>query len=343
MSEDRTQPPSNRRRQLAREQGQVAHSPELTAAAGWLVALALLGLWGSDLARGLVEIVREPLSGTPTLSAGPIEVVARVRGHAFALALPLGVILAGFGAGAIAAHQLQVRGIWATALIAPDPARLWIFGREGSTAAGFERMAWAVIKGVVLAAVSVWAVRAEWSAIARLSSVETSALAGASAHLVFKPALVIGVVMLILGLTDYGLRYMRFESMLRTTPQEQREDHRVMEGDLSLRSQRRRLARAWRGDDSQLLAGASLVVRGAQGLTVVLAGGPPPRRVTVRNVAEGKSGLHLERAIVAARLPAVEAPGLADRLARRAAHRSRRPIVIAADLLTDLTRIWPST
>ena len=46
MSEDRTQPPSKRRRQLARQQGQVAHSPELTAAGGWLAAVVLLGCPG---------------------------------------------------------------------------------------------------------------------------------------------------------------------------------------------------------------------------------------------------------------------------------------------------------
>ena len=343
MSEDRTQPPSKRRRQLAREQGQVTHSPELTAAAGWLVAMALLNLWGSDLARGLVGIVREPLAGSPMLSVGPVEIVARVRGQALALALPLAILVAGFGAGAIAAHQLQVRGLWATALIAPDPARLWNLGRVGSAAAAFERMAWAVIKGVVLASVAIWAVRAEWNAIVSLSAVETSALAGAAAELVFTPALVVGVIMLVLGMADYGLRYMRFEAMLRTTPQEQREDHRVMEGDLSLRAKRRRLARAWRGDDPELLAGASLVVRGNDGLTVVLTGGPPPRRVTVRNIAHGKTEFRLERAIAATGLPEVEAPGLAHRLALQTALGSRGSIELAADLLSELAAIWPST
>ena len=58
MSEDRTQPPSKRRRQLARQHGQVAHSPELTAAAGWLAAVALLGIVGDDLALGLTKLVQ---------------------------------------------------------------------------------------------------------------------------------------------------------------------------------------------------------------------------------------------------------------------------------------------
>jgi flagellar biosynthetic protein FlhB len=249
----------------------------------------------------------------------------------------------GFGAGAIAAHQLQVRGLWATALIAPDPSRLWILGHAGSAAAGFERLAWTVIKGVVLAVVSIWAVRAEWNGLELLSAVETSALAGASSELIFKPALVIGVVMLVLGMADYGLRYMRFEAMLRTTPQEQREDHRVMEGDLSLRSKRRRLARTWRGDAPELLAGASLVVRGDQGLTVVLAGGPPPRRVSVRTVARGKTGSSLERAIAAAKPPEITAVGLARRLARQVAPGSRGSMELAADVLIELAAIWPSS
>ena len=52
MSEDRTQPPSKRRRQLARQQGQAAHSPELTAAAGWLAAVVLLGCLGRRSGAG---------------------------------------------------------------------------------------------------------------------------------------------------------------------------------------------------------------------------------------------------------------------------------------------------
>ena len=71
-------------------------------------------------------------------------------------------------------------------------------------------------------------------------------------------AAVLAGVLLVLGLVDYGLRYSRFEAMLRTTPQEQREDQRTMEGDVAARAQRRRIARAWRGDSPELLAGASL-------------------------------------------------------------------------------------
>ena len=46
------------------------------------------------------------------------------------LAWPLAVILGGFAGGALPAHQLQVRGLWATSQIVPDPSRLWRFSKS---------------------------------------------------------------------------------------------------------------------------------------------------------------------------------------------------------------------
>src|SRR3954467_6645116 len=105
MSEDRNQPPSKRRRQLAREQGQAAHSPELTAAAGWLVAVLLLGFWGGDLARGLVALTSQSASSAPAAWVDIDTFVAHIRGLVLAIAVPLGVVLAGFTVGAVTAHQ----------------------------------------------------------------------------------------------------------------------------------------------------------------------------------------------------------------------------------------------
>ena len=83
MSEDRTQPPSKRRRQMAREQGQAAHSPELTAAVGWVAAVALLGFFGDDLAVALTGLVRGSLVHPAQLpdDAGPSRAHVR-RTHA---------------------------------------------------------------------------------------------------------------------------------------------------------------------------------------------------------------------------------------------------------------------
>jgi flagellar biosynthetic protein FlhB len=254
----------------------------------------------------------------------------------------LGAIVAAFAVGALVAHQLQVQGLWAPSLLAPDPGRLWTVGRGGGLGAGFERIAWAVIKAVLLSGVCYWAIRAEWEAIHTLSHHDFPAASSAAGSAILFPARILGVVLLLLGLADYVLRYFRFETMLRTTAQEQREDQRVMEGDVALRSKRRRLARAWRGDAPELLAGASLVLAGKGGLTVVLAGGPPPRRLTLRSIAQGATGLQLRRTAEALRVPQLDAPDLALRLARQASGQPAMPTPVPAELAAEFAAIWPA-
>ena len=131
MSEDRTQPPSKRRRQLAREQGQVAHSPELTSAAGWLAAVVLLGVMGDDLVLGMIKLVSGSLTNPPVASVDPAWVAAHLRGLVLSLAWPLIVILAAFAAGALVAHQVQVRIVDAPSDRARPGAALVFVARTG--------------------------------------------------------------------------------------------------------------------------------------------------------------------------------------------------------------------
>jgi flagellar biosynthetic protein FlhB len=339
MLEERTQPPSKRRRLLARQHGQVAHSPELTAAGGWLAAVLLIGTCAESLAVGFNQLVGASFDAAAVLSTNPADVVARVRGAFWLLVWPLGLILLAFAAGALTAHQLQVRGLWAPRLVIPDPKRLWT--PRSSSAFGLasraERSVWSTIKAAVIIAATVWTIAACWSELLMLGGMETPNLAHAAGRMVLYLARVLAVVLLGLGIADYWLRWRRFEQLLRTTPSEQREDQRVMEGDPAARAQRRRLAKAWRSDSPEILAGASLVLAGSGGLTLILTGGPPPKRVTIRSIARGISGMRLRRSAEAAQVVLVDSPRLARRLAARPASASP----LAAELLADLAAIWP--
>ena len=337
MSEDRTQPPSKRRRLLARERGQAAHSPELTAAVGWAAAVALLGFFGDDLAVALAGLVRGSLLLPGQLPDDAGTVATHVRGIALGLFWPLGAILGGFFGAALFAHQLQVRGLWATSQIVPDPTRLWNLGKGPGLSTRFVQFNWSVAKGIIVVAAATWMLRAGWLDFLRQSSLEGPRLAQASGYIVMSTSWMLAGVLLVLGIIDYGLRYRRFEAMLRTSAEEQREDQRVMEGDPAARAQRQRVARAMRGDSPEVLVGAAFVLKGAVGLTLVIGGGPPPRRVSIRTVAKGGSGLRLRRKAEASGVPQIEDASLALRLARRPSAGS----AIAAELIADLAAIWP--
>lgn len=340
MSEDRTQEPSKRRRVEARERGQVARSPELTGAAGLLAASALLGIWGDDLVLSMLALVRDSWSGDLMASGGPVEVVARLRGAAWGVAGPLLGILGGAIVASFLAHQAQVGGLFAPALIAPDVSRLWTLrlDEEGSgstfaTRAG--RGAWSVLKAAVVVGVASWVIRSNLGSLHRLARLDPPALARASGTLMQSLAFALALATLALGLVDFALQYQRFEAMMRLTPDQHREDLRAADGDPALRARRRNQARALRGDAPELFAGASLAVVGASGLIVILAGGPPPRRLTIRSSANGATGRKLRKSAEAAGVALLEAPALALALARL------RTPVVPPELAAALSADWP--
>ena len=86
------------------------------------------------------------------------------------LAWPLAAILGGFAGGAFAAHQLQVRGLWATSQIAPDPNRLWRFSTGPGPSTLVVQSIWSLAKAIILVAASAWALRVGWSDFLRQSS-----------------------------------------------------------------------------------------------------------------------------------------------------------------------------
>ncbi len=318
----------------------MARSPELTGAAGLLAASALLGIWGDDLAQGLIRLIRESWSGDLMVGSDAAEIASRIRQAVGSMAGPLLSILGGTVACAILAHQAQVGGLFAPGLIAPNFSRLWRLqlDDEGMGSGVIERAGrgvWSVVKAVVVVAVASWMIRSGLDGLYRLPRMEPQNLAKAIGSLMRSTAFALALATLALGLIDFALQHRRFEAMLRMTPDEHREDLKAADGDPGLRARRRNQARALRGDSPELFAGASLAVVGASGLILILAGGPPPRRITIRSSANGATGKRLKKSAETAKVALLEAPALALALARL------RTPVVPPELMAALSSEWP--
>lgn len=333
MSEDRTQAPTKRRRQQAREQGVVAYSPELTAAAGLLATLALLGLCGGTLGEALVEGFRTAFGAGAGPRIEPAAVAGLVRGTVRAVAPPLGVILGGTLAVMVLVHQFQVGGLWVPALLAPRPERLWAGGAGFGQGAG--RSLWAVVKTAALIGLAAWLWHAHGAEVGQLAQADPPTLAVGSGRLLLRMAEPLAAALIVLGLTDFALRWRRLEAQLRLTPDEQKEELKAADGDPALRSRQRRQAESWRQDPAESLPGASLVVTAGRSLAVLLAGEGPPGRVAVRRIARGPAAGVLRRAAERAGLPATDAPPLALQLARG------RGQALPPRLAEELDDLWP--
>ena len=342
MSEDRTQEPSTRRRLLARERGQVARSPELTGAVALLTASALLWVWGDSLFTGLVATIRAPWLGDLGVAApgaDPVNLVARLSGALGSVLYPTLGILGGSVAAAVLAHQAQVGGLCNPGLLAPDLTRLWHLALDDEGGEGWfaraSRGGWSLAKALVVVAVASLVIQTHLTDFYRLSHADAPAMAHAVGGMIRSTALTLAVAVAVLGLIDYALQRRRFEAMLRMTTDEHREDLRSADGDPALRARRRHLAKSLTGDAPELLKGAALTITGPSDLAIVLAGGPPPRKVSIRSSAHGTAGQKLRQAATAHNLPAVEAPTLALALAQL------RTPAIPPELLPMLREAWP--
>ena len=339
MSEDRTQAPSKRRREEARARGLVARSPELTAAIGLLAAVALVGAWGGPLASACVDLLRTPflMDASPE---GIGAVSALVRGSAVRVLVPLMGIVLGVSLAMIAAHQAQVGGLWASNLIAPDARRLWS-PSVADWASRAVRGAWGIAKAALLVVVAAWAIRQEWTTLAGLHGRDVSALASTAAASLRRLTFALGLAALAVGLIDYLLAHRRVEEVLRTTPEENREDTKAVEGDPAVRARRLRLAKAWRADPGEVLAGSVVVLTGPAGLAVVLGGEGPPGKVIVRASARGASGAMLKLSAERAGLRVIESAALARHFASPAARTQALPESLGCALVEAWSQAAP--
>jgi flagellar biosynthetic protein FlhB len=146
----------------------------------------------------------------------------------------------------------------------------------------------------------------------------------------------VAVTLLVLGVVDFWLHWQRYEAMLRMTPDQHREELRALDGDPALRVRRRRLMGLWRSQAPDMLVGAAVGFSAHGGLLVLVAGGPPPRSITVRHVARGAAAGVLRGQLKRAGIEIVDAPEIARALARGKG-------ALCAEHAEQLASIWPRT
>ncbi len=249
-TDDKTQDPTPRRRQQARDAGQVAHSQDLGSAVLLLGALGLLLFMGGALVAFLVEFMQSCLGGN-AWQAGLVTGESRaavVDGwHALVAALGqhLLPLLAGAMLLAVASRWLQTGFFFLPGRLLPDFSRVSPakgLGRIWS-AENASRLMFGLFKVTVVAAVGLsgaWSRRYE---LAQLTGLDLPNLAARAWEVCLWSCLEMGGALLALAALDYLHQRSSLERSLRMTPQEVREEMREQQGDPQIAARRRDLAR----------------------------------------------------------------------------------------------------
>ncbi len=242
---DKTEAPTPRKRQEAREQGKIARSQDLSAALLLLGGLVLLDWTGPGMIDAMRSLVAEMLSHDSlrgTTTAGLMAVVMRSL-TALAMAvvpLMMGVVVIG-----VVANVAQVGLVFNFARLTPklnslNPAsgikRIFGQGQAGVS------LLMNIAKLTLCIGAGYSAVHHRLPAIVAAPQMPYIAIVELAIGTVYDIGIRIAAILLILAIIDYAWQRYRNERDLKMTKQEVKEEMKRMEGDPHIKARRRQIA-----------------------------------------------------------------------------------------------------
>jgi flagellar biosynthesis protein FlhB len=243
---DKTEAPTPRRRQEAREQGKVARSRDLGTAVLIIGSMVLLKNFGPDVVAALRMLVDEMLGADAMAAHASTSSALDASGRAVvAIGTALAPLMIGMVLVVVIVDVLQVGIVFNGKRLQPNLAALnpfkgfgRLFGKERSPLQGLIALA----KLVVVALVAYSAIDARLPQIVMAQQLAFIEIFGLGAEVVYSIGVRIGIVLLILALVDYAYQRYRIEQELKMTKQEVKDEMRRMDGDPKIKQRRRQLA-----------------------------------------------------------------------------------------------------
>jgi len=239
----RTEEPTQKRLEDAREHGDIVKSTEVSTfavLAGGTLALAALG---QSTAIGFTATFRGFLENADQFSINSDSIMSLFRDIGFKLFALMAPVLAIVMASALAGHLLQSRPGFALDRITPDLGRLSplsglkrLFGLEGVT-----NLLKGMLKLVIVGAVvwsTLWPMRGQLEAVLGQTPVD---MASTMTTLTIRILIAALSVLGILAAIDYFLQRFRFLKRNRMSKQEVKDEFRQTEGDPAVKAKIRQV------------------------------------------------------------------------------------------------------
>ena len=238
---DKKHEPTQHRREKAREEGQVARSQDLAAAAVLVGALVVILYLGGDVTRFLADYTRRQLSepvwagiNRDSMMREWYLVVVKLARHLLP-SLGLMMLLA------VMINLGQVGFLWLPQKLALDFSRL-------DPIAGFQRLAslqnvvrlmFGLLKVAIVVAVAYWCLWDERDELLLATQLDLSKMAQYLVEITLWTCIKIGSSLLLLAVLDYGYQWWNLEQDLRMTTEEMKEELRQYQGDPQIAAKRK--------------------------------------------------------------------------------------------------------
>jgi flagellar biosynthetic protein FlhB len=244
-SEEKTEEPTSRRLSKAREEGQVARSTELPAAAVTIAALGFLFLTGGMLVSKLAEAFASGFNFDRKLVHSP-NLLPAIFAHeileSFILIAPLLLLTA---AVAIAASGATGGYLFSLKAVAPKASKLnplngikRMFGTKALVELGK-----ALLKFFLVAGVVTWVLSDNITTLDALGKMAFEPGMKVAGEMLSKSALIMACSLIVIALIDVPFQKWQHMKQMRMTKQEVKDEMKDMEGRPEVKAQIRRRQR----------------------------------------------------------------------------------------------------
>jgi flagellar biosynthesis protein FlhB len=239
-AENKSEKPTPRRRQKAREQGRVARSPEVGAALALAACVLMLSVEGRAGVRAWRGILRWALAGEVHVRplAGPLAV------NEVALRWMYPALGAGM-AIALAASLAQGGLVFAPTLLKPSLERVSPIAKMKKlfSVASLAAMGKSLLPTFAMVYLAAGIFRRDWMLLCGSGTFGTSSFAAVLSSRVFELAWKCALVLLGWSAIEFVVARQRFETDLKMTHQEVREEAKESEGNPQVKMRIRKLQR----------------------------------------------------------------------------------------------------
>ena len=244
--QEKTEQPTPRRRQEAREQGNVAKSMDLTAAVMLLAAMGLLYLLGMRILGAMRHSIADALqfshAGNPTRGDDLIAMVASILRLTVTSVVPMMIALSVVG---IVALLMQVGFVLTAKPLTPKLSKLDpIKGAKNLVnLRAMMRFVQSMSKLVLIVGTATIVIVIDLPRIAAIGELSVGQAVSVSSQVIFALGLKLAILLLILAIMDFVYQKWQHEQDLKMSKQEVKDEMKKMEGDPLIKQRRQRVAR----------------------------------------------------------------------------------------------------
>jgi flagellar biosynthetic protein FlhB len=241
---DKTEAPTPKRRQEAREQGNIPRSPDLTAAVLLISVMLLLNSFGPGLVGALKALVADLLGAKSMADSDATNAALALMKALISIGLAMAPFFIGIIIIAILVNVIQTGLHFSGAKLQPNFAALNPFkglGKIFSGGAAKMQFLMNLLKLTLVSLTAYSAVHGRLEQIVTVQQLSFVQIFGLGAGIIYSIAIRIGILLLVLALIDYFYQRYRIEKELKMTKQEVKEEMRRMEGDPMIKQRRRQI------------------------------------------------------------------------------------------------------